>query len=211
LLAEPDGFGAPLSGAIFSQNTSGAFIPVYSPGGVPDGGNAIGWLIQGSDGKLYGTTALGCNDNLGTVFVISTNGEFTSLASFDHARGAFPSNGLIQTADGSLCGTASTGGTNGGWGTVFRLTADGTLTALHSFDYQDGAATIGGLVQGTDGNLYGADSHAFYATLGWRWRFFPSGRWPVATESPADNAQPDAMKKKVVHETRSRPVRTSIS
>jgi uncharacterized repeat protein (TIGR03803 family) len=203
-------------GTIFKLKTSGAFSPLYSFGGVPDGGNAIGSLIQGSDGKLYGsastggsngfgavfslttngvfaplwsfgssdgnfpagpllqasdgklygTTALGGSNNLGTVFSISTNGEFASLASFDYARGAFPSNGLIQAVDGSLYGTASAGGTNGGWGTVFRLTTDGTLTALHSFNYQDGAVAVGGLVQGADGNLYGATSQGGTAGLG---------------------------------------------
>ncbi len=197
-------------GTIFSEKTVGAFTPLYSFGGVPDGGNAIGSLIQGAngllygsastggsngfgalftlttngvfaplwsfdssdgslpagpllqanDGKLYGTTALGGSNNLGTVFVISTTGEFASLASYDYARGAFPSNGLIQAVDGSFYGTASAGGTNGGWGTVFRLTTDGTLTALHSFDYQDGAGPVGGLVQGTDGNLYGTTSQS---------------------------------------------------
>jgi uncharacterized repeat protein (TIGR03803 family) len=86
---------------------------------------------------------------------ISTNGAVTSLASFDYIQGAYPSNGLVQAADGSFYGTASLGGTNGGWGTVFHLTQDGTLTALHSFNYQDGAVPVGSLVLGTDGNLYG--------------------------------------------------------
>jgi uncharacterized repeat protein (TIGR03803 family) len=197
-------------GAIFRLKTSGSFTPLYSFGGVPDGGNVIASLIQGSDGKLYGsastggsngfgalfsvttngvfaplwsfdssdgsfpagpllqandsnlygTTAQGGSDNLGTVFVISTNGELASLASFDYARGAFPSNGLIQAADGNFYGTTSAGGTNGGWGTVFRLTTNGTLTALHSFNYQDGAYPVGGLLQGTDGNLYGTTSQS---------------------------------------------------
>ena len=92
------------------------------------------------------------------MFSLSTNGVFNSLASFDYARGAYPSNGLVQAADGTFYGTASAGGTNGGWGTVFRLTADGTLTTLHSFNYQDGAYPVGGLVQATDGNLYGTTS-----------------------------------------------------
>src|SRR5208282_2615932 len=72
--------------------------------------------------------------------------------------GAYPSNGLVQAADGAFYGTASSGGTNGGWGTVFRLTADGTLSTLHSFNYEDGAYPVGGLVQATDGNLYGTTS-----------------------------------------------------
>ena len=214
-------------GTIFRLKTSGAFSPLYSFGGVPDGSNATGSLIQGSDGKLYGsastggsngfgvvfsltingvlaplwsfdssggsypagpllqasdgklygTTALGGSNNLGTVFVVSTNGEFASLASFDYARGAFPSNGLMQAVDGSLYGTTSAGGTNGGWGTVFRLTTDGTLTALHSFGNQDGAVAVGGLVQGTDGNLYGATSRGGTAGLGTVFQITTNGQF----------------------------------
>ena len=117
-----------------------------------------GSLVQGSDGQLYGTTSAGGTQNLGTVFSLSTNGSFNSLVSFDYTRGAYPSNSLVQATDGAFYGTAASGGTNGGWGTVFRLTADGTLTSLHSFNYEDGASPVGGLVQATDGNLYGTTS-----------------------------------------------------
>ncbi len=214
-------------GTIFRLKTSGAFSPLYSFGGVPDGGNALGSLIQGldgklygaastggsndfgtlfslttngvfaplwsfasingsypagpllqaGDGKLYGTTALGGSNNLGTVFVISTNGEFASLASFDYTRGAFPSNGLIQAVDGSFYGTASAGGTNGGGGTVFRLTTDGTLTVLHSFAFQDGAVPVGGLVQSSDGYLYGTTSLGGVNGLGSVFQFTTNGQF----------------------------------
>ncbi len=163
-------------GALFSLTTNGAFAPLWSFDSS-DGNFPAGPLLQGSDGKFYGTTALGGSNNLGTVFVIGTNGEFASLASFDYARGAFPSNGLVQAADGNLYGTASTGGSKGGWGTVFRLSTDGTLTALHSFDYQDGAVPVGGLVQGTDGNLYGATSQGGLEGLGVAFQITTNGQF----------------------------------
>ncbi|SPE52453.1 hypothetical protein SBV1_1520030 [Verrucomicrobia bacterium] len=58
---------------------------------------------------------------------------------------------MIEASDGAFYGTACYGGTNGGWGTVFRMTADGTLSSLHSFNWLDGAYPTGGLLQGTDG------------------------------------------------------------
>jgi uncharacterized repeat protein (TIGR03803 family) len=47
------------------------------------------------------------------------------------------------------------GGANGNYGTVFKITTSGTLTTLHSFDNTDGTSPYAGLVQATDGNLYG--------------------------------------------------------
>ncbi len=42
-----------------------------------------------------------------------------------------------------------------GCGTVFKITASGMLTTLHSFDGADGDYPEAGLVQGTDGSFYG--------------------------------------------------------
>jgi uncharacterized repeat protein (TIGR03803 family) len=144
-------------GTVFSLSTNGLFTPLWSFNST-NGSSPATPLVQGRDGKLYGTTAAGGTHNLGTVFSLSTNGSFNSLVSFDYTVGAYPSNGLVQATDGAFYGTAASGGTNGGWGTVFRLTADGTLTPLHSFNYEDGAYPVGGLVQATDGNLYGTTS-----------------------------------------------------
>ena len=82
---------------------------------------------------------------------------FTALASFNGVNGTSP-NGVIQGADGNFYGTTMSGGANG-QGTVFKLTADGTITVLYSFCSQvnctDGQLPAAGLVQGADGNLYG--------------------------------------------------------
>jgi uncharacterized repeat protein (TIGR03803 family) len=45
---------------------------------------------------------------------------------------AFPEAALIQVSDGTFYGTSSGGGAYG-LGTVFRVTADGPVTVLHSF------------------------------------------------------------------------------
>jgi uncharacterized repeat protein (TIGR03803 family) len=129
--------------------------PSNSPGATP---------IQGSDGDLYGTTydVDLFQQFTGSVYRLSLTGEFTTLYNFcsltNCADGSRPYSPVIQGADGNLYGTTSTGGLSAtGEGTVFKLTPAGVLTTLHGFGSQspDGANPVGGLVQGTDGNLYG--------------------------------------------------------
>jgi uncharacterized repeat protein (TIGR03803 family) len=131
-------------------------IPRYSFIGGNDGGDPVAGLVQASDGNLYGTTFENGTNGYGAIFRISTSGVMTPLYSFtDGHDGAHPDAGLIQASDGNLYGTAEDGGTNGD-GTVFRMTTKGVLTPLYSFTGgHDGGDPRGGLVQATDGNLYG--------------------------------------------------------
>jgi uncharacterized repeat protein (TIGR03803 family) len=84
---------------------------------------------------------------------------FTTLYSFTGTNdGANPAAGLVQGGDGYFYGTTCYGGTNTayrGFGTVFRIGANGSLTSLHSFNGHDGWNPVAGLVQGIDGNFYG--------------------------------------------------------
>jgi uncharacterized repeat protein (TIGR03803 family) len=64
------------------------------------------------------------------------------------------SSGGHRPSDGSLYGTTYGGGAHGD-GIVFKITPQGALTTLHSFNGTDGANPVGGLMQATDGNLYG--------------------------------------------------------
>ena len=71
------------------------------------------------------------------------------------ADGSQPFAGLVEGSDTNFYGTTAGGGTFG-TGTVFSITAAGTLTTLHSFGSGiDGAIPKAGLVQGIDTNFYG--------------------------------------------------------
>ena len=64
--------------------------------------------------------------------------------------------GWLRPPDGNLYGTTSEAyGAQDGYGTVFSITPGGALTTLHTFDLSDGAWPAGGLLQDTNGKLYG--------------------------------------------------------
>jgi uncharacterized repeat protein (TIGR03803 family) len=99
----------------------------------------------------------------------------TILHRFAGADGYGPRANLTEGKDGNLYGTSFTGGTGGGschpycggQGTVFELSPDSggaftVFTLLHSFTGNqpplftgDGSAPLAGLMQASDGNLYG--------------------------------------------------------
>src|SRR5262249_26373260 len=137
-----------------------------TPGGVltnlhtfrgRDGIDPEGTLVEGPNGTLYGTTSEGGPSTPGTVFQITTNGAFLTLGGVDQ-----PAAGVILASDGNLYGTTEFGGgstnCNQGCGTVFRVTPNGVVTILHSFDKSDGLQPQCVLVEGSDGVLYGTTS-----------------------------------------------------
>jgi uncharacterized repeat protein (TIGR03803 family) len=93
---------------------------------------------------------------------MTTTGSVLGFYSFNYngnaAKGGyFPTGRLIQASDGNFYGVTNAGGTFG-FGTVFRMTPTVRITTLYSFQGapNDGAYPNSGLVQATDGNLYGA-------------------------------------------------------
>jgi uncharacterized repeat protein (TIGR03803 family) len=148
-------------GTAFRLTTNGAHTLLHTFTGLTypiiDGGYPVGNLIQAVDGNLYGMTSYGGSHFLGAVFRLSTNGNYATIYSFSGSDGSYPAAGLMQASDGYLYGTAQSGGTSN-LGTIFRITTNGVLTTLHSFTGNscgDGSYPQAGLVQGSDGNLYG--------------------------------------------------------
>jgi uncharacterized repeat protein (TIGR03803 family) len=93
-------------------------------------------------------------------------GAFTIVHTFAYSDGGAPYSGLIEATDGNLYGTTTTGGSYQYYGTIFMITPAGTLTTLHSFGLNDGAYPWGGLLQGTNGILYGMTNAGGTSNLG---------------------------------------------
>jgi uncharacterized repeat protein (TIGR03803 family) len=150
------GDGVNIGGTVFKITTKGVLKTLHSFGGT-DGFEPLAGLVQATNGAFYGTTYGGGANGNGTAFKITPEGTLAVLHSFCHTDcgdGASPVAGLIQGSDGAFYGTTYSGGASGK-GTVFRLSAKGKITTLHTFDGTDGASPEGGLVQATDGNFYG--------------------------------------------------------
>jgi YVTN family beta-propeller protein/uncharacterized repeat protein (TIGR03803 family) len=146
------------------------------------------FLIQGTDGNLYGTTSEGSVYDQGTVFKVTPGGTLTTLytvcSQINCTDGSEPYAGLVQATNGNFYGTTNDGGANaGGGGTVFEITSGGQLTTLYSFCSQancaDGGFPYAGLIQATDGNLYGTTAYGGLTDLcsgcGTVFKITPSG------------------------------------
>lgn len=127
-----------------------------------DGANPFPALVQATNGDLYGTTYGGGANLSGAIFKVTPAGALTTVYSFcsqtNCTDGALPRGGLIQDSNGSLYGTTLSGGANNR-GTVYKITLAGVLTTLYSFcnvaGCADGAQPFAGLVQASNGALYG--------------------------------------------------------
>ena len=152
-------------GTVYRIDWAGNYTPLYSFTNGVDGAHPQAGLTLGSDGYLYGSTSQGGTNGVssggdGTLFKMTTNGVLVWSVSFNGLNGKDPLAALLQEPNGVLYGTTFSGGTNnlanGGSGTVFSVTTNGTLTSLYSFTGgTDGAYPAAGLAVGPDGGLYG--------------------------------------------------------
>jgi uncharacterized repeat protein (TIGR03803 family) len=149
-------------GTVFQVTTTGTqFITLvnFTGNGLQNkGANPQAKLLKHTDGRFYGSTLKGGLFDRGTIFWMKANGELASMVHMSATDGAL-SNGsapweLVLGADGFFYGTTRDGGLNGA-GTVFRVSANGSLTTRYSFAGTDGSRPPAGLAAGSDGNFYG--------------------------------------------------------
>lgn len=146
-------------GLVFKLDTDGTYTVLYYFLGGSDGGEPVTGLIKDKAGNLYGTTRAGGANNGGVVYELTPYGSETVLHAFTGTPdGKVPNSRLVMDKSGNLYGTTTWGGTGkqGGYGTVYKITPDGTETVLHSFmGGKDSGDPAGDLLQDSAGNLYG--------------------------------------------------------
>src|SRR6266850_2055785 len=145
-------------GTVFRISKDGSgFLIVHSFAGTNDGTMPTAAVIEAGDGMLYGVASKGGQFGFGTVFRLNKDGSnFIVLKHLAGAvDGAYPEARLLEASDGFLYGAASGGGTND-YGTLFQLSKDGsTFTSIFQFAGTNGANPEAGLIEASDGRLYG--------------------------------------------------------
>jgi uncharacterized repeat protein (TIGR03803 family) len=145
--------GKDAMGTVFKITPAGTWTSLYQFNGT-DGSGPIYPVFSGQDGNMYGVTAFGAH--YGTFFKLTTKGAITPHA-FIYTNGYEP-NLPTQGSDGNFYGTTQYGGDpTCACGVVYKVTAGGKITVLHTFKGSptDGNRPIGVLVQGSDGDFWG--------------------------------------------------------
>jgi uncharacterized repeat protein (TIGR03803 family) len=198
-------YGTALQGGAFDNGT----IFRITPGGtltnllslnIPDGDLPYAGLTFATDGNFYGATYQGGTNGparVGAIFRMTPAGLFTTIYSFTGGSdGGFPHANLTQAADGNLYGTThKVGVVNPPFknGTVFRISTNGSLTTLVTFDNTNGASSYAALTPAENDNLYGTTAFGGSSSNGTIYRISPSGQFTnIYSFTGADGAQPMA-------------------
>jgi uncharacterized repeat protein (TIGR03803 family) len=138
-------------GTIFKITPTGVLTTLHSFDGL-DGGSPHAPPVLGKNGNFYGVAHFAAEGySIGAAYSITSSGTFKLLAKSIPGRNYAP---LILAVDGYFYGTTADGGAFNG-GTVFRMSATGTVKIVYSFDGTHGLDPEGPLVQGSGAFLYG--------------------------------------------------------
>lgn len=144
-----------------------------------DGGNPSSRVVQDRAGSLYGTAPFGGDHGHGIVYKVDRSKQETILYSFGAPPdGEQPYGGVFLGKNGSLFGTTQLGGAFG-YGTVFRIAANGRETVLHSFNNLDGSDPTGDLTGDAEGNVYGTTDAGGANSSGVIFKVGPGGSFDV--------------------------------
>jgi uncharacterized repeat protein (TIGR03803 family) len=146
-------------GTIFRMTPAGV-VTVLKNLDAASGKHPEGNLVQGigSDTAFYGMTTRGGNNEQGTIFKITSKGEFTVLKHLDRTTtGGFPLGSLVHGTGGALYGMTSQGGTADG-GTIFKISTAGIFNVIKHLSNTTGRQPYGSLIKGSDGAFYGMTS-----------------------------------------------------
>jgi uncharacterized repeat protein (TIGR03803 family) len=142
------------NGAIFKLTPSGGFTDVHEFTGTDGDTEPLYAPIQATDGNYYGTTGY-YPFSCGNIYQLSSAGVYKNLHTFSGSD-CGPASNLIQASDGNLYGTLYACSINSTGGCVYKISTAGVFKEIYGFTSPAGYNPCTGVIQGKDGNLYGA-------------------------------------------------------
>ncbi len=179
--------GSGNAGTGFKRTPAGALTVLYDfTFDGSSGSEPVGTLTQGTDGNFYGATysSTSSNDYGGTLYKITPEGTLTTIytfcLSFGCPDGSQPSSGPVLAMDGNFYGITYGGGTHG-VGTMYRITPQGALATIYSFDTSTDDIFFPNwpLVLAANGNFYSVVSQGGANGDGAVFEITPSGHFTV--------------------------------
>ncbi|MBR9758399.1 MAG: T9SS type A sorting domain-containing protein [Algicola sp.] len=157
------------SGAIFEFNpVNNLYTRLYSFEALPVTSAESGVLpraslLEATNGKLYGTAYRGGDNGIGVLYEYDLQSNtYSKKHDFGETLGGTPLGDLMQASNNKIYGMASVGGqgiymeNEVSAGTIFEYDIDTeNYTKIHDFNLEDGAFPNGGLIEATNGKLYG--------------------------------------------------------
>lgn len=143
--------------SVFKMSLSGTLTTVFQGVGGPTGAP----LLQASDGNFYGATASYSATDTGLIYRVTPGGAYTVLYTFPEGEGSW--GGLMEGSNGLLYGTGAytIAECPDAVGEVFSISLAGAFRSLHQFTTCYPNIELGpnaGLLEASDGNLYGSTS-----------------------------------------------------
>lgn len=150
-------YSSPGSGSVFRVNKDGSNFASLKIFNIP-GELVFPYGIMLANGYLYGACGYGGADNKGGIFRIKTDGTaYQMLHELSGTTdGSAPAAPPILASNGKFYGTTSSGGLNG-HGTIYRIDSDGSNYTIlkHMLESTDGGYLWSGVIQASDGLIYG--------------------------------------------------------
>ena len=178
------------------------FTVLHSFGTYPDGYEPLAGVTMDSHGNLYGITTFGGENSFGIAFKLAPHGAnwvYSKLYDFNATSGYIPVAKLAIGRDGSLYGTATSGGAYEYDGTVFNLRPSPTVcratacpwqaTVIHNFDGYDGSYPTT-MNFDSAGNILGTTFQGGAVGVGVVYRLAPAnGSWNFSMLSDFSGSQ----------------------
>lgn len=148
--------GANAAGTIFEYDLSSNVFTKKLDLQTANGSRPMAGFTLASNGSLYTTTYTGGANGVGSIvrYVPSTN-TLTKVYDLSSTAGANATAALLALPNGMMYGVAARGGVSNA-GTLFSFNpVNNAFVKLYDFDFLQGGAPVGDLMQAANGKLYG--------------------------------------------------------